>query len=161
MEQQLPTKIYAVCCYAYEYNDEYNYQPDGSPSDPVAAFLSKELAEADMKKREIDRWRNDGFNIYDYLSGNGLSDYIDNEDEVLGVLQSEFGYEGSDAADFEVPTGLTDAQYERLMELFSFIDFYCVSELPLDPTLPAPAVELPAPDPGPAPDPKLEPEFVS
>lgn len=126
----------------YEYNDETYNSPDTEhgkePGVPVAVFDTQDIAEADRWQREIDHWRdNTELSGYVYEIGEGepwkgARDYQDrlaeyNEKkctfaEITGVdpLTVEFGYE------FKMPSGLTDEQIRKVIELFKGPHFYNV-----------------------------------
>lgn len=155
-------KVFAVCSYCWEYNDEYNYQPDGEPAEPIAVFASKEIAEADALQRNIQEWRNTPAPISNYASEGSVYNSITNADEVIKALRDEFGVECDDLDSYDPDIkAMSDAQMERLMELFPFMEFYCVRELPFNGLMPTPPPPpAPEPEPGPAPKPRLEPEFA-
>lgn len=152
---------YAVCATAWDYNDEYNYTPEGDPSFPIAVFLDKDAADRDMHQRELNAWRGAEIRIYEYCYGESCADYVADVDAVAAALKTEFGYEGSIEEYAPETSKMSNAQLERLMDLFPMIYFHSVQEVVFDGTAPADPVELPEPGPEPIPEIKLEPEFSS
>lgn len=130
-------KLYVVCEYGWEYDDNYYHQPDSSPADPIKAYRSKEKAEEDAKARNMSELREkmiEGkWGIAAYAgSDEGWAGFVREENqEALFKLFNEYDVTvtDKDQIDFTLPDEpLPDEFFEKL-ELLSRISWYSVAEI--------------------------------
>lgn len=130
---------YVIMAPYWDYNDEYSYTVGDSSGSPVATYTNRDDAEKRCEELEVEAWR---FN----LSGESISRWKwDSYSEIGGVLpeheaitklKAAFPDEDGedyeiDLDDFNVPSDITDEQIGVLREVFSWIYFNHVVEVPL------------------------------
>lgn len=134
----MATKLYVVCEYGWEYNDDYYYQDGNNGSEPRKAYKSKEKAQADCLARNVasvrDCWLEDS-------TGDGLRKYVSDGtwDDLADVSNHEALFKLFNAhdvvithevrAEWQCPeTDLPDEFFNKLTGLIN-LSFYCVVEI--------------------------------
>lgn len=160
-------RVWVVVEFAWEYNDEYHYTPEGDPGYPVSAFTTKEAATEACERKNIASMRCDD-NLCNYNGNDGweaISCYKEGTDAAAELRKfcDSIGCETDDNS-LRILPHVTD---ENCVKLYSMISpqFYSVAEVLIDqPVKVTPASELieavpEPPKPEPEPPPKPEPKF--
>lgn len=119
---------YIVQEISWEYNDEFNYKPEGDAACPLKIFLSKEKAEAMALDKNVAAFR--GTDIANY-SGDGIYGVVEDDNDIAKIVEI-LGIERTpDDCELEVPEKATREQVLKVMKLVS-IRFYEVVKVPLE-----------------------------
>jgi hypothetical protein len=62
----MENKVYIVMEIGYEYNDEYMYRPESEGGLPRKTFHEKELAEKYKLELEIEKFRNENLDYFEF-----------------------------------------------------------------------------------------------
>lgn len=131
---ELPFKVYAVCSYAWQYDDQNHYN-DGEGSCAEVAYMSEQRAKDECRKR--NRAALKGCDIGDY-SNEGVRPYLDSDDDTAKTAfvlwaNETFGTKwGISDRELVVPKDLNDAALDLLMGKMS-LRFFEVVTIPFDP----------------------------
>ena len=130
----MATKLYVVCEYGWEYDDNNYYQGDNG-AEPRKAYKSKEKAEADCKERNIaslkENWGDHGRGIAEHCSGSEWDSFVnDDKREALFKLFNEHDVKVTDerSIEFESPDDLPHEFFAKVEELCN-LAFFCVTEV--------------------------------
>lgn len=129
----MATKLYIVCEYGWEYDDNYYYQGENNGAEPRKAYKSKEKAEADCKERNVAQlrsfWGDNAREIRDHVSEGRWENLVRDENrEALFKLFNEHDIQvkNKDYIEVESPDELPDEFFEKL-EALTTLSFYCVT----------------------------------
>jgi len=156
------SKVWVVTEYSWEYNDEYNYTPEGDPGYPVVAFTTAEAADKACLTRNIAAMRASD-NLLSYNSNDGWGAFAKGGEgceinDVKAFCVSR-GWECDDST-LVLPKSASDDDIEKLMAMSS-LRFFSVREIGLDKPIPVtpPSVEEPPKPEPPKPEPPPEPPY--
>ena len=132
----MATKLYVVCEYGWEYDDNYYYQGENNGAEPLKAYKSKEKAEADCRARNSARlrsyWDDDARGIAEHVSEGSWENLVSEQNrEALFKLFNEHDVEvkNQDHIELEMPDEpLPDEFFEKFEALIT-LSFYCVTEV--------------------------------
>ena len=131
----MATKLYVVCEYGWEYDDNYFYQGENNGSEPRKAYKCKEKAEAHCKEWNIaslkENWGVHGRGIAEHCSGGGWDNFVNDDNrEALFKLFNEHDVKVTDERhiEFESPDDLPDEFFAKVEELCN-LSFFCVTEV--------------------------------
>lgn len=131
-------KLYVVCEYGWEYDDNYYYQSEDNGTSPLTAYRNKVNADADARQQNITSLRSHfdaGSNrggIAEYAGEGGWESFVtEDKQEQLFRLFNEHDVlvTSKEYIEYTCPEdGLPDEFYEKLVDL-THIQWYCVNEV--------------------------------
>lgn len=130
----MATKLFVVCAYGWEYNDEYYYHNDGTT--PRKAYKSKEKAQKDCDARNLheltSNWAGDAQGVRDYVSEGLWENLVGPKNkEALFKLFNEYDVKVTDQKYVEIENSDEPLPPEFFVKLAALVDFvfYCVTEV--------------------------------
>lgn len=124
----MPKKMYILARYAWEYNDEYNYTPEGDPTDPKTIYHKKSAADKAAEKCNIDGLK--GLNLSEY-GCEGLTSNLTNMTEGEFVeFMKKLGAKDFSGDEPVIPAKLPRGAYLKILKEID-IRFYTVIEAPV------------------------------
>lgn len=125
--------IFVISAYAWEYNDNYHYQPDNDPADPQKAFSDRVMADQECAMLNCNSMK--GLDIGDYTSEDLRSCLVDGEDSWTSFLEWANKALGTNWKDkdrqFLVPAGSSDEARAELLTKIN-LRWYVVQEIEFD-----------------------------
>lgn len=116
------TKVFVVSATSFEYNDEVHSITEDGGGTPVAAFATKEDAEANARQRTIDDFLKGYYGSQLHCFGYGLDNVFQRMPKFLDMDEEIFFDESKyhDLQDIIRPNELSD---DDLIELADSLDF--------------------------------------
>lgn len=129
-------KGYVILEIGWEYNDEY--YSTGNNGDmfeaPKEVYLSKEKAEAECLKREIESFRGQSIGVYFSDGEVSLKTGVKME-QLIKFMKDNFDREYSednyDYSYYDIPKNATDEQIKEMMKLID-VQFHTLSEITIN-----------------------------